>query len=105
MPIVPQFTVGANTAVHMSERAASSEISVATPRPAITQSVSLAVRTTPQSQFSIGWTAAGLWLRVSPVAVRPAVGTLQAFTSAQLTSPPALAFPTSTTWTSSIRRT
>src|ERR1019366_1436493 len=30
MPILPQFTVGANTAVHMSERAASSEVSVAT---------------------------------------------------------------------------
>jgi hypothetical protein len=89
MPILPQFTVGANTAVHMSERAASSEVSVATPRPAITQSVSLAVvRTTPQSQLSISWTAAGLSLRVSPVAVRPAVGTLQPFTSAQLTSPP-----------------
>lgn len=94
MPILPQFTVGANTAVHMSERAASSEVSVATPRPAITQSVSLAVvRTTPQSQLSISWTAAGLSLWVSPVAVRPAVGTLQAFTSAQLTSPPGPGIP------------
>src|ERR1039458_6356933 len=94
MPILPQFTVGANTAVHMSERAASSEVSVATPRPAITQSVSLAVvRTTPQSQFSISWTAAGLSLWVSPVAVRPAVGTLQPFTSAQLTSAPGPGIP------------
>jgi hypothetical protein len=95
MDVLPQFTVTGNTTVHLTARAATSQVTFATPRPAITQSTTLTlVRAAPHapasafsplvSSFGFG-TNSPLW--VNPVRCPPGHGTLRVFTSGQLTSP------------------
>ena len=89
LAILPQFTIGRHTVVHLSERAANSEITTRTPRPAISQQVSFQViRGSRRGSDSFTWNDSGISLWVSPTARKPTVGTLQTFTSATLTSPP-----------------
>jgi hypothetical protein len=96
MDVLPQFTVTGNTTVHLTAAAATSKITMVTPRPAITQSTTLTlVRAAPHApanglsplvdSFGFG-SSVPLW--VNPVGRPPGHGTLRVFTSGQLTSPP-----------------
>jgi hypothetical protein len=107
MDVLPQFTVSGNITVPLTARAATSKITMVTPRPAITQTTTLTlVRAAPHAPASIlsplvdsfGFTSgvpftprAPLW--VSPVLRPPGHGTLRVFTSGQLTSPPGQKVP------------
>jgi hypothetical protein len=93
--VLPQFTVeGQHAVVHVAEKAASSEVTVATPRPVAPDAQSsvisfTAVRTAAdgsQSAVTDAWSGPG-W--VSPTTRRPTVGRLASFTLATLGSPPA----------------
>jgi len=87
--VLPQFTVGQRTRVHLSERAASSQITTVTARPAVTQLTGFTVVRGAQHgpPLSLGFFDIGLSEWVSPTTTKPTVGTLRSFTSAQLTSP------------------
>jgi len=100
--VLPQFAVARNTTVHTRALAASSKVTMTTPRPAIPQRTRLTlVRTAPHAPAdgqsakvsAVGWDTPGIPLWVSPVSRRPSYGTLRAFTSAQLTSPPGQKVP------------
>jgi hypothetical protein len=101
MDVLPQVKVTGNTTVHLKARAATSKITMATPRPAITQTNTLTlVRAAPHATVSapsplIGSFAytSGVPLWVSPVRRPPGHGTLRVFTSGQLTSPPGQTVP------------
>jgi len=95
LAFLPQFTVRKNTAVHVAEQAASSEITMATPRPAVIQSVSFEVIRggLHGTSNSFTWSDFGLSLWVSPTTRKPTVGTLRSFASEQLTSPADAAGP------------
>jgi hypothetical protein len=95
--LLPQFKVAGNTTVQAKAAAATEKVTMATPRPAVHQSLTLTfVRAAPHArpagglsskinslEDSVGNTA--LW--VNPVSTPPSYGTLRVFTSAQLTSP------------------
>jgi hypothetical protein len=98
--VVPQFTVGrtaATAALHVSERAASSRVAFATPRPAKLRDAELNLYRTDArgvsflDSFSVDYFAVGFgnaestW--ISPTTARPTVGTLLTETQATLTSP------------------
>ena len=92
MDVLPQFTVSGNTTVHLTASAATSKITMVTPRPAITQTTTLTVVRSPVNGLSpqtdsFAYTS-GPPLWVSPVRRPPGHGTLRVFTSGQLTSPP-----------------
>lgn len=102
LDVLPQFKVAQNTTVQTTAKAATGEVTMATPRPAIAKSLSLTiVRAAPHApanllspkvdslEESVG--NASLW--INPVSRRPSYGTLRVFTSAQLTSPPGQAAP------------
>ena len=93
--VLPQFTVRGNTTVHLSERAATSEIGFAVPRPANLLSQALTIeRLAPAVTGGLSLGTSGsdrLW--VSPVTRAPADGVLRAYTSASLTSPGHRAVP------------
>jgi hypothetical protein len=106
MDVLPQFEVTGNTTVHLTARAATSKITMSTPRRAIAQSTTLTlVRAAPHAPpnvlsplvssfaFNTGGLPLGVPLWVNLVSRPPAHGTLRAFTSAQLTSPPGQAVP------------
>jgi hypothetical protein len=88
--VLPQFTVaGARTTVHLAERAASSELGAATPRPAALQAwVFGAVRGgrdgTLATVGAFGFQGDYLW--VSPTTRRPTVGTLRTYETQTLAS-------------------
>ncbi len=91
--VLPQFTVGGATTVHLAERSASSKVAFTTPRPAALQAAMFTLfRGAGNGDlFILGWLGGGingisLW--VSPATSKPTVGTLQSTTSGQLTSPP-----------------
>ncbi len=93
--VLPQFTVGGATTVHLAERSASSQIGFTTPRPAALQGTQFTVFRGAGNgdMFISSWLGGGfngvsLW--VSPTTSKPTVGTLQSTTSGQLTSPPGL---------------
>jgi hypothetical protein len=96
MDVLPQFKVTGSTTVHLTAQAATSKITMATPRPAITQQTALTlVRAAPGAPASAASPLVGsfefysgvpLW--VSPLRRPPGHGTLRVFTSAVLTSPP-----------------
>ncbi len=90
LAVLPQFEVKDNTAVTVSERAASSEITMATPRPAVTQdTIFQMIRAgLPGVSNSIAWIDSGLSLWVSPTTEKVTFGGLQTFASATMTSPP-----------------
>jgi hypothetical protein len=95
MDVLPQFKVTGNTTVHLRARAATSKVTLVTPRPAIDQSTTLTlVRAAPHAPAnplssllqSFAFTDnVPLW--VNPVSRAPRYGTLRVFTSGQLTSP------------------
>jgi hypothetical protein len=87
--ILPQFTVARNSTVHVAERSATSKITIATPRPAVSQLTSFTVARGGQagSAININWAGNGGQFWVSPTSRKPTVGSLQTFTSAVLTSP------------------
>ncbi len=89
--VLPQFTVRGNTTVHLAERAASSQIGFATPRPSVAQQLSFTVARVSRNgvPFTAGFTAIepGTSLWVSPTSTKPTVGTMSSFTSGQLSSP------------------
>jgi hypothetical protein len=96
MVVLPQFTVTGNTTKQVRAAAATSKVTLATPRPAVVRSAGLTVvRAAPHAPHSLlssrvsslGETMPGAPLWVSPVASRPSYGTLRAFTEGQLTSP------------------
>jgi hypothetical protein len=89
LAFLPQFKVTKNTSAHVAERAASSEITMVTPRPSVTQAVNFQVIRGGYhgSLNSFTWSDSGLSLWVSPTTRKPTVGTLQSFASAQLASP------------------
>jgi len=101
MDVLPQFTVTGNTTVHLTAGAATSKVTMSTPRPAITQTATLTVvRAAPHATISVespglgsfGFTSSvPLW--VNPVRRPPGHGTLRVFTSGQLTSPPGPGVP------------
>jgi hypothetical protein len=94
--VLPQFTVsGQHTRIGLAERSASSEITTVTARPAVSQltSFTLVRGDSHGVPVSLGFFDLGISQWVSPTTVKPTVGTLQSFTSAQLTSPPAAAGP------------
>ncbi len=91
--VLPQFTVGGTTTVHLAERSASSQIGFTTPRPAALQDTRFALfrGAARGGMFILSWLGGainGISLRVSPTTKRPTAGTLQSVTSGQLTSPP-----------------
>jgi len=91
----PQFTVSGNTTVRVAERSANSKITMTTPRPAVSQQTSFTLIRSGQAgaASSVGWVGTGVQFWVSPTSRKPTVGGLQAFTSAQLTSPRHAAVP------------
>jgi hypothetical protein len=95
LAFLPEFAVGRNTTVHVAERAANSKVTIMTPRPAVPQVVRFTdvLRDQHGSTASIGWFSAPGTILVSPVRQRPDVGTVQAYTFEQLTSPAGAAGP------------
>jgi len=87
--VLPQFTVTGNRTVHLAERAASSQVTMATPRRATAEDSDFEIRrpsrTGPVQFFAFSDAGISLW--VSPTRQRPSVGRLQAFTAQQLVSP------------------
>ena len=89
VPILPQFTVSANTTVHIGERAADSEIAVKTPRAAVPVNEPFELRhTSAAGPASVAWWIGGYApMFISPTTRRATAGTLQAYLSEQLFSP------------------
>lgn len=89
LAVLPQFTVSGKTTVHVAERSASSRIAITTARPAVSQMTSFTLVRGGQagSATSIGWSGFNTKFWVSRTSTKPTVGSLQSFTSAQLTSP------------------
>src|SRR4029077_18562549 len=76
--VLPQLTVSADTTVHVAERAASSKVTMVTPRPAVPQSDNLylvrGLAKGPQAVLQFSNYHSGIW--VSPTSQRPTVGWL-----------------------------
>jgi hypothetical protein len=86
--VLPQFTVAGSTTVHTSARAATSKVTLTTPRPAWPEFAGLTVvRNTQQTNNSLTAEALGMPLYVSPASRRRLDGQLRAFTFGQLLSP------------------
>jgi hypothetical protein len=87
---LPQFTVSGDAIVHMRERAASSKVTIVTPRPAVTEATELQMTRVPRigRPMTFGFfDAAPVATWVSPVARRVTVGSLRAFLDAWRASP------------------
>ncbi|HWF81401.1 MAG TPA: hypothetical protein VN695_12530 [Streptosporangiaceae bacterium] len=86
--VLPQFTVKNSTKVSLSAHAASSEISVKTPRAStgLTDTWTV-VRTSPHGLMATIATSSFGPVFISPTTKKPSVGTIQSFTGAQLISP------------------
>ena len=91
--VLPQFTVaGRSSTVRVSERSASSKVTMVTPRRSAVGEQGFEVdrwaragdRGLPDKE---GWTWSGVTTWVSPTTRKPSVGTLRAFTSGTLFSP------------------
>jgi hypothetical protein len=88
LDVLPQFTVSANTTVHLSARAADSEIQMVTPRPSVLETLSVQfLRRTAAGTNSSAEFAANFPIFVSPTTRKPTVGALQVYSSAQRLSP------------------
>jgi hypothetical protein len=89
MVVLPQFTVeGDSTTVRVAARAASSEVTFNTPRPATTATVNWTIlryglHGSPASSGTIA-VFGPLW--ISPTTAKPSAGTIQSYTAAQLFS-------------------
>lgn len=98
MDVLPQFTVSANTTVRTAAAAASSKVTMVTPRPAISRTPTFTVlrpgpRPSASGPSGLRLQALNIPLWVSPVSRPPSHGRLQAYTQAQLTSPAGTAVP------------
>jgi hypothetical protein len=95
LAFLPQFAVDANTTVHVAEQSANSEVTMAVPRPANAEDVvfTASIGDSLGNSEGIGWFNAPGSIWVSPMNRKPAVGTLQADASEQLTSPSSAAVP------------
>ena len=93
--ILPQFTVSGSKKVRVAERAASSKVTMVTPRPATVEDSDFEARRLARSGPVQFWafSAAGLPLWISPASHRVTVGKLQTFTAQQLISPASAAGP------------
>ena len=89
LAVLPQFKVKYNTTVHVNERAASSEITMVTPRKTVAQQTSFEMIRggSDGASNSVSFTDVGLSLWVSPTASKPTFGSFRSFTSATMTSP------------------
>ena len=87
--VLSQFAVRGNSSVRMSGRAASSPVTVATPRPAVPRWTALLLERSTQEDISTTGpiVTGGTSLWVSPVRRPPTDGALHVNTSAWLTSP------------------
>ena len=76
LDVLPQFTVSADTTVHLAARAADSKVTMVTPRPAVAQSTNFylvrALRSGPQSVLQFSNFHSSIW--VSPASHRTTVG-------------------------------
>ena len=88
LAVLPQFTVRRGRTVHLSAQTATSEIGFSTPRPSTLQmsGFTLIRGAGNGTTSSFGFSDSGISLWVSPTTRKPSVGTLQSFTSGQLTS-------------------
>ena len=85
--VAPQFTVDRNTELRLSARAASSEITVRTPRPSGDMSATWTVARTSPNGLSAIFSASSFGpLYISPTTTKPTAGTIQSYTFAQLNS-------------------
>jgi Subtilase family len=89
--VLPQFTAGKGTTVRVDARAATSEVTLVTPKPSIAQALSVEIRRAPAKGFanaftfgSIGAGGGGVW--VNPTRTPVTVGELQTFTDGLLTA-------------------
>lgn len=86
--VLPQFTVTGNTTVAMDESAASHQVQVVTPRPAVAQDINLTIERGMANGDSFG---NGIDSRTLPQWINTTqpvtVGTLRTVTTARLTSP------------------
>jgi len=89
LDVLPQFAVTADTTVHTSAKAATSQVTMLTPHPAKAESSDFGVWRTPATgPASNAWISAlhaAVW--VNPVRRRPTVGGLRAYAAQQLASP------------------
>jgi hypothetical protein len=88
--VLPQFNVKNATTVRVNERSASSQITAATPRPAVASQVSIdLIRSGLHGSVnSFTFIDSGISLFVSPTTAKPTVGGLRTYTTATLTNPP-----------------
>jgi hypothetical protein len=98
MDVLARFTVSGSTTVHTRAAAATSKVNMITTRPAVSVTSTLTVvRGAPHrpagGPSSMGLTALNVPLWVSPVSRPPGHGTLLAYTSGQLISPPGRGCP------------
>jgi hypothetical protein len=93
--VLPQFPVSRDTTVHTSARAASSQLTMVTPRLATAESSDFSVLRTsasgPASQAFISALGAKIW--VNPTTAKPTVGMLTSYAAQQLASPPGRGTP------------
>ena len=84
---LPQFTVTGNTTIRLSERAATSKVTMSTPRPAVPADTTVELARSGTGDYfeflDIGYS---IW--VNPTRVRPSIGRPRVYTSQQLVSPP-----------------
>jgi hypothetical protein len=90
MSVLPQFTVaGRPTTVHVAEGAASSRVTMTTPRRKVSLDEEFdlvrGARNGSAFYYGLGWGGYSGW--VSPTTRRPTVGTLRTYTSGTFTSP------------------
>jgi hypothetical protein len=90
LAVLPQFTVKGNTTVHVNERAASSEITMVTPRKTIAEQTTFEMIRggSNGASNSVSFSDSGLSQWVSPTTSKPTFGSFRSFTSATMTSPP-----------------
>jgi len=83
----PQFTVTRNTTIRFSERAATSKVTMSTPRPAVPADTTVEItRSGRYNYFEALDDGISIW--VNPTRVAPSVGRLREYSSQQLVSPP-----------------
>ncbi|HEV2373796.1 MAG TPA: hypothetical protein VGS19_16695 [Streptosporangiaceae bacterium] len=88
LDILPQFTVRGGTSITLTAAAATSELTIVTPRPAVTFGMGIDLaRYNNHAGANLDWVGSGSTMWVSPVSKAPTVGMLNSATSAQLTSP------------------
>jgi hypothetical protein len=88
LDFLPQVSVAQDTTVHTAASTASSEVTMATPRPAVPADVTFTADLSDRHGVtdSIDWYNAPGQVWVTPTSRKPAVGTLQAFATEQLAS-------------------